>query len=88
MSKSKYVYLVMLGLALNACAQQSSTDQNKATKYPMEKTDNEWRAELSEEEFYILREKGTERAFTGKYWDNHEKGKYYCAACNQELLLI
>ncbi|MEQ9591910.1 MAG: peptide-methionine (R)-S-oxide reductase MsrB [Cyclobacteriaceae bacterium] len=85
MSKSKYVYLLMIGLALNACAQKSSTDQNKATKYPMEKTDKEWRAELSEEEYYILREKGTERAFTGKYWDNHEKGKYYCAACNQEL---
>ncbi|MEO1054061.1 MAG: peptide-methionine (R)-S-oxide reductase MsrB [Bacteroidota bacterium] len=49
------------------------------------KSDEEWREELTPEQYYILREKGTERAFTGLYWDNKEKGKYRCAACNQEL---
>ena len=47
----------------------------------VEKTNEEWRKELSPEQYHILREAGTERAFTGVYWDHHEKGVYYCAAC-------
>ena len=49
------------------------------------KTDEEWKKELSQEQYRILREKGTERAFTGKYWDHHEIGIYICAACETEL---
>lgn len=49
------------------------------------KTDEEWKKELSPEEYRILREKGTERAFTGKYWDHHELGTYICAACSTAL---
>lgn len=49
------------------------------------KTDEEWKKELSPDEYRILREKGTERAFTGKYWDHHELGTYICAACGTEL---
>ena len=49
------------------------------------KTDEEWKKELTPEQYHILREKGTERAFTGKYWDNHELGIYICAACSTEL---
>lgn len=49
------------------------------------KTDEEWMKELSPEEFRIARKKGTERAFTGKYWDNHEKGIYTCRCCGTEL---
>ena len=49
------------------------------------KTDAEWRAELSPEQYRILREHGTERAFTGEFWDNHEAGEYLCAACGEPL---
>jgi peptide-methionine (R)-S-oxide reductase len=51
----------------------------------IKKSDAEWRKELTPEQYQILREKGTERAFTGRYWNNHEKGTYRCAACGSEL---
>jgi peptide-methionine (R)-S-oxide reductase len=49
------------------------------------KTDAEWRAQLDEQQFEVTRKKGTERAFTGKYWDHHEDGIYRCVCCGQEL---
>jgi peptide-methionine (R)-S-oxide reductase len=49
------------------------------------KSDAEWREELTPEQYNILRKKGTERAFTGKYWDHHESGIYRCAGCGNEL---
>jgi peptide-methionine (R)-S-oxide reductase len=49
------------------------------------KTDAEWKRELTPEQFRILRQKGTEGAFTGRYWDHHEPGRYRCAGCGLEL---
>lgn len=49
------------------------------------KTDEEWRRELSPEQFAVTRKKGTEPAFTGKYWDNHDHGMYRCVCCGTEL---
>jgi peptide-methionine (R)-S-oxide reductase len=49
------------------------------------KTDEQWRAELTSEQYHVMREKGTERPFTGKYVDNHDDGMYVCAACGMPL---
>jgi len=49
------------------------------------KSDAEWRAQLSREQYEVARKKGTERPFTGKYWDSHESGTYRCVCCGTEL---
>ena len=49
------------------------------------KSEEEWKSEMSEQEFYVLRKAGTERAFTGKYWDNKEEGVYLCGGCQLPL---
>jgi peptide-methionine (R)-S-oxide reductase len=50
-----------------------------------QKSESEWKSCLTPEQFRIMREKGTERAFTGKYWNCHEDGTYRCAACGEAL---
>jgi len=55
------------------------------SKEKINKTDEQWREELTPEQYEVCRQKGTERAFTGKYWDCHEQGVYRCACCGNEL---
>lgn len=56
-----------------------------SSKFPVSKTDAEWRKQLTEEQYLVTRKKETEKAYTGAYWNNHEKGVYRCVACGQEL---
>lgn len=57
----------------------------QAKQYTVIKTDAEWRKLLTAEQYRVTRKKGTEAAFSGKYWDNHKAGIYKCVCCNQEL---
>jgi peptide-methionine (R)-S-oxide reductase len=59
--------------------------QPAAAAQKVVKTDEEWRQQLTAEQFYVLRQKGTEKAYTGEYWDHHAKGVYHCAACDLAL---
>ena len=65
--------------ALSSCAQKSSKN------YEVSKTDAEWKKQLTPIQYQVTRKAGTEPAFSGKYWDNHENGIYLCVACGQKL---
>lgn len=81
----KKIALLFAGiLMLSGCGFAQKKDE-KAYKYEVVKTDEEWKKQLTPEQFNVARREGTERAFTGKYWDNHEKGIYKCVCCNHPL---
>lgn len=70
-----------------AATATATTAASSAMNPKITKTDEEWRKQLTPEQYRILREKGTERAFTGEYWNTKDKGSYKCAGCG-ELLFV
>jgi len=77
--------LLVSVLALAGCVPGIASAQKSAKKYKVTHTPAEWRKLLSPAAYEVLRESGTERAFTGKLLDEHRKGVFVCAACGQEL---
>ena len=74
-----FITLVLFG---TGCAQNK---HQTSKTFIINKTDDEWEKQLTREQFEITRKSGTERPFTGKYWDNHAKGIYTCIDCGLEL---
>jgi peptide-methionine (R)-S-oxide reductase len=85
MKKSLVTALLISSIAISGSCQTKAKETPKSAIATIKKTDAEWKKQLTPLQYEVLREKGTERAFTGEYWDNHEKGTYYCAGCNLEL---
>lgn len=89
-----FILLLVLGCTLSACAQSQHNTAELQGKDSLKKvqamnkinkSEEEWRKELTPEQYQVLREKGTERAFTGKYWDHKDTGEYVCAGCGAVL---
>jgi peptide-methionine (R)-S-oxide reductase len=86
------LFCLAVNMPLGASAQtrrESASMSNTVTAdkelQPLPKTDAEWKKRLTPESYAILRHKGTEPAFTGKYWNSHQQGIYRCAGCGQPL---
>lgn len=62
-----------------------NSSNDTGTQFPVQKSDDEWRAELTPAEYQVLRKAGTERPYTGEYWDTKTEGVYACRACGAEL---
>ncbi len=83
MKKILTVILISLAFSCNTTAQKANEPKNQT--YKMNKTEEEWRKILTPDQYHVLREKGTERPYTGEYNLHFEKGAYTCAACGTKL---
>lgn len=78
--KTKLIGLCLLSFGLSACSQEPHN-------FSIMKTDDDWKKELSPDQYRVLREKGTEPPFSGEYNKHYEQGSYNCAGCGSELFL-
>lgn len=93
--KTRYFFIILSSLFFTQCqAQQQGSESSEGNAIeisfpteldPVEKNAEQWQSELGSEAYHVLREKGTERAFTGQYWDNKAEGYYCCAGCELPL---
>jgi len=80
------IALLLVGLLLLSCNSKAQNEKKKES-FSVAKTEAEWKAQLTDLQYYVLREEGTERAFTSELNFNKEKGTYVCAACETPLFL-
>ena len=81
----RYVVIFPLALVVMGCFAQNEHGKDDTGEYPYQLSEAEWKQKLTPEQYNVLRQAGTERAFTGQYWDNKKKGSYICAGCGQVL---
>ncbi len=88
----KFIAILFFGLAVSCNTGKNKFDLTKKDSVNMNikkdtiiKTEEEWRSQLTDIQYYVMREKGTERPFTGEYWNVFKDGIYKCAACGYEL---
>ncbi|WP_100611729.1 peptide-methionine (R)-S-oxide reductase MsrB [Confluentibacter lentus] len=82
----KKIILLFITVGLISCNGNAQKESKKASKtYKVTKTEAEWKSQLSALEYHVLREEGTERAFTSPLNENYKKGVYVCKACNTPL---
>jgi peptide methionine sulfoxide reductase msrA/msrB len=81
-----FATVFILSIALTSCAQSVPQEKNETPmKFDVTKTEDEWKKTLTPDQYYVLREKGTERPYSGKLLMNKQAGKYVCAACGNVL---
>ncbi|WP_299124750.1 peptide-methionine (R)-S-oxide reductase MsrB [uncultured Winogradskyella sp.] len=83
MKKAISLFVLVLFFSCNGSAQKNETKEKET--YPVTKTDKEWKEQLTEKQYYVLRKAGTERPFSSPLNKNYEKGVYHCAACDTPL---
>ena len=81
----KKVLLLILTISLVSCNANAQKTVKKQEVFPVVKTDAQWKSELTQMQYYVLRNAGTERAFSSDLNKNYDKGTYYCAACQTPL---
>jgi peptide-methionine (R)-S-oxide reductase len=87
LNKSLFLFLFVALTTQYSCgqAEQSSSIIQNTMKEPNQLTEEEWRSKLTPLQFNVLRQKGTERPFTGEYYNHFEEGVYHCAGCDAAL---
>lgn len=85
--QSKVLTIILISFISfsSSFCQVEKTKGDKAEKFEVEKSDEEWKSLLTPEQYDVLRNKGTEYAFTGEFYNNKEKGIYSCAGCGNKL---
>ena len=81
----KKVLLLILTISLVSCNANAQKTVKKQEVFPVVKTDAQWKSELTQMQYYVLRNAGTERAFSSDLNKNYDKGTYFCAACQTPL---